>query len=499
MLRGRLLRAVDGGLRGLVLLAEAAAFLPVLLNRGVQLLRGQGLAADGAERLAFVLGEGRLAILEVLGAGAVASRFVGAFGLDGSRFSSRALLVLDASVELRDAGAFPVEPRFLLAEGGQCRDERERALVLPREALDGRLDAAALLGDLALGGGDGILNGPGLRGEVGEHTLLVAGLLELGVGLLCPVRVRERLADHYEVGVEGGDGVGAALDGVLARGEAVSRVGDGARAALVLGGRETQLLRLLLLRLKADPDLRALAFDALELLLDGGRFRESLLVVTDEAFLDGGVGLGGLAAIVGVAGKLLVAVEAKDLAQDLFALRGGLHGELVRAALDEEDAVDEGLVVHVDAAVQLGLRLAGGAAGDGAKAALAIDLEEVEGAGAAARALADDAVGIAVDLEVELDSHVAGAVADAVVLDAATGFAPEGPGDGVEEGGLAVAVLAGEGGEVEGGEVELAVAVGEEVAEAEAARDHGEVSAGSRRWACQRTPEASRSTTTATP
>ena len=184
------------------------------------------------------------------------------------------------------------------------------------------------------------------------------------------------------------------------------------------------------------------------------------------------------AAIVGVAGQLLVAVEAEHLAQDLLALRGGLHGELVRAALDEEDAVDEGLVVHVDAAVQLGLRLAGGAAGDGPEASLAIDLEEVEGAGAAARALADDAVGIAVDVEVELDAHVVGAVADAVVLDAAPRFAPQGPGDGVEEGGLAVAVLAGERGEVERGEVELAVAVREEVAEAEAAGDHGEVSAG---------------------
>ena len=197
--------------------------------------------------------------------------------------------------------------------------------------------------------------------------------------------------------------------------------------------------------------------------------------------------------------ELLVALEAEDLAEHLLALQGSLDGELVGAALDKEDAVDEGLVVHVQAAVQLRLGLAGGAAGDGAEAALAIDLEAVEGAGAAARTLADDAVGVAVHLEVELDAHVVGAVADAVVLDAAAGLAPEGPGDGVEEGRFAVAVAPGEGGQVEAGEVELAVAVGEEVPQAQAAGDHGEASAGSRRWACQRTPEPSRSTTTATP
>ena len=41
--------------------------------------------------------------------------------------------------------------------------------------------------------------------------------------------------------------------------------------------------------------------------------------------------------------------------EDLLALGGGLVGELVGAALDEEGAVDEGVVVHADDAVYLGL------------------------------------------------------------------------------------------------------------------------------------------------
>ena len=370
--------------------------------------------------------------------------------------------------------------------------------MLLGEATDGRFQAPALLGDLAVGGGGGVLKVPGLGSEVRERALLVARLLELPVGFLDPRSVRERLANRFEVAFERCDGLGAALHGLVAGREPIAGVGDGAFAALVLGGGEAQLLGLRLLGFEAEADVLALACDRFKLLVECRRFRQALLVVTDEAFFDGGVGLGGAATLVGVAGKLLVA-EAEHLAEDLFALRRGLGRELVRAPLDEEDAVDEGLVVHVDAAIELGLGLTGGAAGDGSEAALAVQLEEVEGAGAAARAFADDAVRVAIDLEVELDAHVVGAVTDAVVLDAASGFAPEGPGNGVEKRGLAVAILAGEGGEVEGGEIELAVAVGEEVAEAQAAGDHGELSAGSRLWACQRTPEASRSTMMATP
>ena len=156
-------------------------------------------------------------------------------------------------------------------------------------------------------------------------------------------------------------------------------------------------------------------------------------------------------------------------------------------------------MIHVEAAGELALRLAGGAAGDRAEAAPGVHLEEVEGARARAGPLTDDAVVVAVDLEIEFDAHVIGAVVDAVVFDTAPRFAPEGPRDGVEEGGLAVAVAASERGLVQAREVELAVAVGEEVPQPQAARDHGVVSAGASLWACQWTPEASRSTTTATP
>ena len=274
---------------------------------------------------------------------------------------------------------------------------------------------------------------------------------------------------------------------------------DGGLAALVLGRGDAQVGGFLLFRFETEADGFALARDLFQRRLDRGRFLQPLFVVADEALLDGGIGLGGLASIVGVPGELLVAVEAEDLAQHLLAFGRGLHGELVGASLHEEDAVDEGLVIHVEAAGEFGLRLAGGAAGNRTEAALPVELEEVERSRAPPRSLADDAIAIGVDLEVELDAHLVLAFVDTVILDAAAGFPPEGPGDGVEEGGLAFAVAARERGHVEAREVKFAVAVGEEVPQAQAARDHGVVSAGARSWACQRTPEASRSTTTATP
>jgi hypothetical protein len=70
----------------------------------------------------------------------------------------------------------------------------------------------------------------------------------------------------------------------------------------------------------------------------------------------------------------------------------------------------------------------------------------------------------ALQLELELDRHLRLAVADQVVGTGA-GLAPEGPGHGVEEGALAVPVVAREAGDVDAREVERldAVAVGEEV------------------------------------
>ena len=72
-----------------------------------------------------------------------------------------------------------------------------------------------------------------------------------------------------------------------------------------------------------------------------------------------------------------------------------------------------------------------------------------------------------------MDELVGGAATGAAE-DAAAGAAPEGPGHGVEEGGLAVAVVAGEACDLDALQVELdGVAVAEEVLDAESQRDHG--------------------------
>ncbi len=62
---------------------------------------------------------------------------------------------------------------------------------------------------------------------------------------------------------------------------------------------------------------------------------------------------------------LVVETQPQDLAQDAFALAGGLGGELVGAALHQKGGVDEGLVVHVQQINDLGLRLAHGGLAEG--------------------------------------------------------------------------------------------------------------------------------------
>ena len=492
-------RLGHGRLRRLPLRAKFVPFTAVLVEGVVQLLRREGLAADGAEGFALRVGEGGLTILQVLGTGAVAAGLAGARGLEALGCDGRLALALDFGIDLGEALPFLLEPRLLRAENRQPRDEHHPALAFGIEPLDARVEAGALLGDLAVGHGDGVFDRPCLGGEGGEGALFVAGLPEAAVGRFNAGRVLERPLYGREVGFERRDSLRAALDVLLARFEEGRRLFHGAFAAIVFGSGDPEVAQLLLLLLEAEADAVAFADDLPEGGLHGGRFLQRLLVTLDLARLVAGFSLGGAAAIVGVPRELLVAVESEDLAQHLLAPRRGLRRELVRAALDEEDAVDEGLVVHVQAAGELGLRLAGGAAGDRPEVSQVIELEEIEGARAPPRALADDPVAVAVDLEVELDAHVGGAVVDAVVLDAAPRFTPEGPRDGVEEGGFAVAVSSREGGQLEAGEIELAVAVGEEVPQAQAAGNHGVASAGARRWACQRTPPASRSTTTATP
>jgi len=216
------------------------------------------------------------------------------------------------------------------------------------------------------------------------------------------------------------------------------------------------------------------------------------------------LGVVGLLAAAG--GEAVVEGEAKDLGEDVLALGGvGAH-EAVAAALEEEGGVDEGLVVHAEEAGELVLGGLEGALADGAPRPLPLvpplkgegggrgggvvaarcDLElkraALVGASAGAAVAADDAVAALAGEELQGDLHVGLAGVDELLGAEAAGAdghaadaAPEGPGDGVQEGGLAVAVVAAEADDVEALQVQgLAwVAVAHEVVEGQAEGDHG--------------------------
>ena len=99
--------------------------------------------------------------------------------------------------------------------------------------------------------------------------------------------------------------------------------------------------------------------------------------------------VGGLVAAATL--KVVESLQAEDLAEHFLALGGGLVGELVGATLNEEGAVDEGVVVHADDAVYLELGLTDAVAGYGMKAGGAFQLK-LEVAAAGATKAADDAV-----------------------------------------------------------------------------------------------------------
>ena len=69
-------------------------------------------------------------------------------------------------------------------------------------------------------------------------------------------------------------------------------------------------------------------------------------------------------------------------------------------------------------------------------------------------ALADDAVELLPDVKLELHLHLRLRGVDEVVIAGGAGFAPQRPGHRVDDGGLAVAVIAGKAGEVDAGKVQ---------------------------------------------
>src|SRR5690606_23368695 len=420
-----------------------------------------------------------------------------------------AALVREALVDLSYALGKPL-PRFgLLPETPVLR------LGLPRRA-EGALDARALgqpplvVVELRLRGAEGGREAVELPFEphplLAEHHLLVvqeglgaapevgllverAALLDQGlvarVGRLDLGGAADERLGLGDLRGEGGDvGVelGAALLGAAeAVAEAVGLAGGGVEGGEALG--EGGLFG-------AEPLAlgRALGHEALGL----GTFGPPARLVLQRRLQALDLVLVPLRAVAGVAvalpgggGEAAVAVEPEDLAQDLLPLARLLARELVGAALEQEGRVDERVVVEPDAGVDDGLR--GADALGGERAVLpALGVEDVEFEARLARLAggrlvegADDPVARPLEVEHELDLHVARADAEElrVRLPAVArlpGLAPDGPRHGVEERALALPVGAGEAGDAERLEVQRlrGRAVGEEVLETERYGNH---------------------------
>ena len=116
-----------------------------------------------------------------------------------------------------------------------------------------------------------------------------------------------------------------------------------------------------------------------------------------------------LGLVLGFGLQVVVDGQAQDVGQDLLARGRRLDRELVGPALEEEGAVDEGLVLHAQEVDDLALGLADGVAGDDPPVVALAHLQLQQGlAAAGAAALADDAVGFAAEQELVLHLHLGG-------------------------------------------------------------------------------------------
>ena len=107
--------------------------------------------------------------------------------------------------------------------------------------------------------------------------------------------------------------------------------------------------------------------------------------------------------------EFVESIQSDDFAEDFLALGGGFVGEFAGAALDEEGAVDEGVVVHAGDLVDFGLSLADAVAGEGVEGAVGVDLE-FEAAAVESAVAAGDAVAGVGGVEFEFDGHVGASV-----------------------------------------------------------------------------------------
>lgn len=203
-----------------------------------------------------------------------------------------------------------------------------------------------------------------------------------------------------------------------------------------------------------------IAVDAgLVLALGGDRF--------ELFFDDRNLGFEGFGLVAGFFGQNIVVLQFQQIGEDLFAFAGAFEHEFVGAALAEVGGVDEGFVVEVDLVEDELLGDAEVLPGEGAEAAFGGGDLEVEGHGLAAIAGADDAIGLAVDGEAEVNAGFALALVNDVVFGGGAAVAPDGPGDGFEQGGFACAVGSTDAGCVQPPEVEGCGLITQEVTQRE--------------------------------
>ena len=191
--------------------------------------------------------------------------------------------------------------------------------------------------------------------------------------------------------------------------------------------------------------------DGCKVLLVGGSLGHILSPELDAYVGLFDLSLDAAAALLGPLFQGLVVGQVEHLGEDFLAFRGGAGREHVGLALEQEGRVHEGVVVQVQDAADVLLGLPDGVERDGGEASARPEghFQDCVTLGSAPGVPAADPVSLGPRRELQLDGHVPETLVDQVVLPAGAGLAPQGPRDAVEEGGLAVAVVAGEAGDVD--------------------------------------------------
>src|SRR5690606_12789822 len=162
------------------------------------------------------------------------------------------------------------------------------------------------------------------------------------------------------------------------------------------------------------------------------------------------------------------AIHAEQLREDLLTFARRLRRELVGAPLQEKAGVDEGVVVHAQELLDGGLCGAHARLAEAAPVAVSRTDLQLQRAIASRLLLADDAIGGALQRNLQKDFGLLplapGAPVDNVVVALAAALAEKRPGDGVEQARLSGAVVPGDTGQVQAVKIQhRRLAVREEV------------------------------------